>query len=289
MLNNTAEGLIAANQRIGEKSSSRNFLLGGLGIQYKTTANTQVYFNATQAYRPVLFSDITPASTTDSIDGNLVDAKGYNIDLGYRGNVSNWLNFDVSVFYLFYGNRIGTYTINGKNFRTNIGNSISKGIESYIEISPTNLFNYSKLGNLNVYASISLLDARYSEWNIPDMSKSIKDKKVENAPSEIYRIGVNYRYRYFSTGFQYSIVGSAYSDANNTEKATVTATTGIIPSYNILDWTFQYSFRWKYNINGGINNLMDKAYFTRRAGGYPGPGLMPAEGRTAYIGIGVKF
>jgi Fe(3+) dicitrate transport protein len=289
MLNNTAEGLIAPNQRIDEKSSTRNFLLGGLGIQYKTTANTQVYFNATQAYRPVLFSDITPASTTDSIDVNLVDAQGYNIDLGYRGNVSKWLSYDVSVFYLFYGNRIGTYTINGKNFRTNIGNSISKGIESYAEVSLSNLLNFYTIGNVNIYASISLLDARYSEWNIPDMSKTIKDKKVENAPSEIYRTGINYRYRYFSAGFQFSMVGSTYSDANNTEKANATATSGIIPSYNVIDWTFQYSYRWKYNINGGINNLMDKAYFTRRAGGYPGPGLLPAEGRTAYLGIGIKF
>jgi Fe(3+) dicitrate transport protein len=121
------------------------------------------------------------------------------------------------------------------------------------------------------------------------MSKTIKDKKVENAPSEIYRTGINYRYRYFSAGLQFSMVGSTYSDANNTEKANATATSGIIPSYNVIDWTFQYSYRWKYNINGGINNLMDKAYFTRRAGGYPGPGLLPAEGRTAYLGIGIKF
>ena len=288
-LTNTAEGLYSANLKINEKSSSRSFLLGGLGLQYKVNSSTQLYFNATQAYRPVLFSDITPASTTDSIDENLVDAKGYNIDLGYRGNVSNWLNFDVSVYYMHYGNRIGNYTINGKNYKTNIGNSVSKGIESYIEISPSNLFNFTKYGNLNLFASVSLLDAQYTEWNIPDMTKSIENKKVENAPSEIYRFGINYRYRYFSTGLQYSMTGKSFADANNTEKPNTAATAGIIPSYNIMDWSFQYNFLKKYNINGGINNVLNKAYFTRRAGGYPGPGLLPAEGRTAYLGIGLKF
>lgn len=33
----------------------------------------------------------------------------------------------------------------------------------------------------------------------------------------------------------------------------------------------------------GVNNLADAVYFTRRAGGYPGPGAMPADGRTAFV------
>lgn len=39
----------------------------------------------------------------------------------------------------------------------------------------------------------------------------------------------------------------------------------------------------------GINNIADEQYFTRRAGGYPDPGLMPANGRTAFVCIGAKF
>ncbi|MFM2196346.1 MAG: hypothetical protein RL092_1946, partial [Bacteroidota bacterium] len=36
----------------------------------------------------------------------------------------------------------------------------------------------------------------------------------------------------------------------------------------------------------GINNMFDAKYFTRRAGGYPGPGLLPANGRTLFLTIG---
>ena len=39
----------------------------------------------------------------------------------------------------------------------------------------------------------------------------------------------------------------------------------------------------------GINNLNDTRYFTRRAGGYPGPGALPADGRNFFISIGAKF
>ncbi|MEN9348957.1 MAG: hypothetical protein RLZZ77_2468, partial [Bacteroidota bacterium] len=30
-----------------------------------------------------------------------------------------------------------------------------------------------------------------------------------------------------------------------------------------------------------LNNVFDTKYATRRAGGYPGPGLLPGQGRTA--------
>ena len=40
-----------------------------------------------QAYRPVQFADLTAPPTTDIIDQDLKDAKGYNADLGYRGKV----------------------------------------------------------------------------------------------------------------------------------------------------------------------------------------------------------
>ena len=43
------------------------------------------------------------------------------------------------------------------------------------------------------------------------------------------------------------------------------------------------------NIKAGINNFNDTRYFTRRAGGYPGPGALPADGRNFFISIGAKF
>jgi Fe(3+) dicitrate transport protein len=43
------------------------------------------------------------------------------------------------------------------------------------------------------------------------------------------------------------------------------------------------------NIKAGVNNLEDIRYFTRRAGGYPGPGALPADGRNFFVAIGAKF
>jgi len=52
---------------------------------------------------------------------------------------------------------------------------------------------------------------------------------------------------------------------------------GLIPSYSILDLTASYKFSKKMHVKAGINNLQDAMYFTRRAGGYPGPGALPAD------------
>jgi len=41
------------------------------------------------------------------VDPNLKDVKGYNFDIGYRGQFLNLFSLDVSKYYLLYKNRIG--------------------------------------------------------------------------------------------------------------------------------------------------------------------------------------
>jgi Fe(3+) dicitrate transport protein len=38
-----------------------------------------------------------------------------------------------------------------------------------------------------------------------------------------------------------------------------------------------------------INNILNKTYATRRAGGYPGPGILPADGRNFMIALSAIF
>ena len=45
----------------------------------------------------------------------------------------------------------------------------------------------------------------------------------------------------------------------------------------------------KIQLKAGINNVLDKIYFTRRSAGYPGPGALPADGRTVFITIEAKL
>ncbi len=268
---------------------SRNFILAGIGAEYHISSGTEIYTNISQAYRPIQFANLQAPPTTDVIDNNLKDATGYNFDLGYRGKIKDFLQFDISGFYLQYNNRIGTITVAGSpSYRlvTNVGNSTSKGIESYIELNAARFFSKSKNSELILFASYGYTDAKYSD-NHKDAST--KGKRVENAPMNLLRTGITAGYKSLLITGQLSHVGETFSDANNTLIPTSNAQNGLIPSYTVIDLSATFKFSKSYNIKAGINNLADTRYFTRRAGGYPGPGALPADGRTFFISVGAKF
>jgi len=268
---------------------SRGFLLAGTGTEYHVTAGTEIYANITQAYRPIQFANLQAPPTTDVVDQDLEDSKGYNIDLGYRGKLKNFLQFDISGYLLRYNNRIGTVTVNGSpSYRliTNVGSSTSRGLETYIEFNPWRAFSKSTKGDIILFSSYAYTHARYGQDH---KDASTKGKKVENAPAHIFRGGITGGYRAALLTLQLSYVSETYSDANNTSAPSANGNNGLIPSYTVTDLTFTYKFSKSMNLKAGVNNLFDARYFTRRAGGYPGPGALPADGKTLFVSLGAKL
>jgi len=104
----------------------------------------------------------------------------------------------------------------------------------------------------------------------------------------INRSGLTYLSSHVSTTFQLSYSSSSFSDANNTQ-FNATGATGIVPAYHVVDWAFDYKFLKNYHINANVNNLFNAKYFSRRINMYPGPGILPADGRTFNIGFGIKI
>lgn len=280
------------------QQQGRGFVIAGLGAEYRITKNGSLYANATQSYRPVQFADLTTPPTTDVIDPNLTDSKGLNVDLGYRGHHSDFLKFDVSVYHLQYDNRIGSIKQQRLdnsfyNLRTNVGSSSSKGLELFTEYNITRSLSASKrAGEVSVFASYSYTDARYNSFKVITtvnnalQETNYQNRKVEYAPENILRAGLSYAFQGFSTTLQYSFTDQVFSDANNTLVPTANGQNGKIPSYKIIDVAFAYKHRSGLQLKSGINNLMNENYFTRRAGGYPGPGVLPSDGRTFFVTVG---
>lgn len=304
-IRNGADGRINFNSngtenKINNQSRSRSFVLLGVGAEYHI-GQTELYANWSQAYRPVLFSDLIANPTTDIIDQNLKDATGYNADLGWRGSIKDYLFFDVSSYYLQYNNRIGLIVQQKTdatfyNLRTNVGNSNSKGVELLIEFSPVKAFvKKSTFGNITFFASLAFIDALYGDFRVITRSgntlteTTLKNKRVENAPQQIFRTGVTYAYKKLTASVQYNYVSDAFSDANNTVTPVASGINGLIPAYQIVDLSATYKFNEHFFLKGGLNNFFNEKYFTRRAGGYPGPGVMSAEPRNFFVTIGSKF
>jgi Fe(3+) dicitrate transport protein len=310
-IKNTGEGRFGVNSgndiAFPDKTVSRSQPLFGLGLEYKF-GTTNIYANITQAFRPVLFSDFTPPAVTDVIDPNLKDASGFNADIGYRGNYKNYLNFDFSLFYLSYTNRIGGIRQFVNNdptqgtflYRTNLGETVNKGIEGFFNLNITRLFEIEKpYGNLDFFSSVSFIDSRYTDFevssatgtapNVVITETNLSGKRVENAPRYIHNFGLSWSNNNFSATMQYRLSGRIFTDANNTETASANGITGLLDEYRVLDLSTEYKFLKIYNIRAGVNNLKDESYATRRSGGYPGPGILPGEGRTFYLSIGAKL
>jgi Fe(3+) dicitrate transport protein len=274
----------------------RNFPLFGTGLQYQLSSSMQLYGNISQAYRPYLYAFVTPADRIDKIDPSLKDSKGYNIDIGYRGHVKNLLQFDVNAFYLFYGDKIGLTSYqpaigNPYLFTTNIGNSVAKGIESFIELSLLKLIDpKAKNINIKLFNSLAYNNAKYktAELNSASANKSIAGNFVENSPEWIIKSGFSLFYKNISSSIQYSYTSKSYNDAFNTLSSS-NGVTGLIPAYSVWDFNLDWRFDDKYHISLAINNIADKKYFNRRITFYPGPGILPADGRTINLSFGIKL
>ncbi len=87
---------------------------------------------------------------------------------------------------------------------------------------------------------------------------------------------------------QYSYLGTQFTDATNSVDSNLSGVIGEIPEYDILDLSLSYTYKM-FKLEAGVNNLLDNAYFTRRATGYPGPGIIPSAPRNWFTTLQFTF
>ncbi len=270
----------------GTRKQSRAIPLFGIGTAYQVSEKTKLYANISQAYRATLFNDNWRPDPTIVVDPNLKDMTGHVFDYGWRGTHGDWLHFDLGGFYLKYGNRLGLLTQRdgaGQTFSTwtNVSDSRNVGVETFAEADVLRVAGVPEArGSLSIFSSIAWINTRY-------LGGSVRGNRVELAPESIVRAGLTYRVAGFSATIQHSRVGDQFTDATNT-LFTVDGTQGLIPSYRLWDLSGSYRLR-QYVVRAGVNNLGDAHYFNRRATSYPGPGVIPADGRGVYASVGLRY
>jgi len=278
------------SEKIAEyRSNPRSFTLLGLGTAWKFDNGTELYANVSENYRSINFNDLRVVNANAKVDPELHDETGFNADAGFRGNYKGWLYLDASVFYLRYNDRIGSIFTRDTSFmtyrlRTNVADSRNYGLEVLLEGDVLHAINgpASKY-KLNLYTSLSLIDAKY----MGSKNSAFAGKKVENVPPVLFRTGFSFGNKKFNVTYQYAYQAKQYSDATNAE-TTPTAVDGAIPSLSVMDVSVSYNWK-KFTLYSGVNNLTNKKYFTRRADGYPGPGILPSDIRNWYVTLQFAF
>jgi len=213
--------------------------------------------------------------------------------LGFRGNYKNWLNYDVSAYYLDYNNRIGIIRIASADglevvrYRTNVGRSRSIGIEAFGELNLYKIKRETPKNEISLFGSFAYTDAAYTEAINPLLKTLIVGKQVEYAPKTILRTGLTFQRKTFRTTLQFARTSQQFTDAYNSPQ-TADGLVGEIPAYFLMDLTANYKVG-KFDFGLSINNLTNNRYFTRRALGFPGPGIIPADARSLNFTIGLKL
>lgn len=275
------------------KVNERAFALVGLGMGYRLKEEVELYANFSQNYRAINFSDLAVVNPNLVVDSLLRDEHGFNADIGLRGQaLDGRIRFDWSLFYLHYRDRIGISEIVVPDpavverpvaFRTNIGDARIIGLESYVEADLWRLaFGTEQRISLLAFANLGLLDGKYLSGR-----SEFVNNEVELIPPVSIKTGLTFQAGNLRASYQYTYVHEHYTDATNAEFV-VNATRGIIPSYQVMDVSVSYELG-RFRFQAGINNLLNEAYFTRRATGYPGPGIIPAEGRRFYGGVRITL
>jgi len=287
-----AGNLIFEERLPDNQDLSRNFALLGAGLGYKTSDDTELYANWSQNYRAITFTDLRVLNPNFRVDENLQDERGFNADIGWRGLARDWFSFDFSAFLLSYQDRIGNVLMvdstdfNLFRFRTNIADAINLGLEWYAEANLARALFGAEKTQFNLFTNVSFIRAQY----IDSEEAAFDGKDVEMVPPVGIKTGINFKRGPWQGNVQYSYTAGHFSDATNAQRSP-TSVEGFIPSYQLVDlsggWRKDYQ-KWSVQVETGVQNLLNSYYFTRRATGYPGPGIIPADLRNAYLSLTLK-
>lgn len=288
VLRDGAGNIIFNETFLGGLNRERNFTLLGIGAEYKVTSKTQVYFNATQNFRAITYSDIHIVNPSFRIDEGIEDERGYSIDLGIRKSAGGRWKYDISAFLLNYNNRIGEVAqldssqFRIVSFRTNIGQALIYGLESYLS------YQWLQDSERRLFGSAFINTSFVHSSYLKSALSNVVGNEVEFAPNLNLKAGLTFQWKSWKARGQVTYLSRQFTDAANDIDGGAPAVTGIIPAFTVADLGLTYSYgRWQGE--AGINNIFNQAYFTRRATGYPGPGIIPSPGRSFYLGVQVRI
>ncbi len=285
-----------------DRTFARNLLLLGAGLSYRGNNGFELFANFSQNYRSVTFNDIRTVNPSFQVDPDISDEAGYTADVGVRAEVGK-LEVTANVFGLRYNNRIGEVLTpevrlraDGTEVRTgriirrrgNIGSAFIYGLESLLAYDLLRGQNDKRRPYfLRAFANTSLTRSRYTASEIT----GVEGNQVEFVPLLNVKAGLRAGYGNFLASLQYAYLSDQFTDASNAPQDVRDNQSGIrgeIPAYGVADLSLSYRRNW-LTVEAGINNVLDQLYFTRRATGYPGPGIIPSAPRVWYLTLGVSL
>jgi Fe(3+) dicitrate transport protein len=268
-----------------------DFLSLGIHGQWFKENGLRIYGGISQANRPILFQDLVPGDPFARIAENLEHSFGYNAEIGIENKKHHLFQYNLTFFRTIVGNRVGNLidVVDGQTFvtKSNIGDSQTDGIELWLNGVLLN----SRRAKISLFNASSYMDGRYIEGSIRSGSEniSIVGNCIESVPEWIIRTGLTLEIGKFKSILQHQFISKTFADPLNTVLPSLDGAVGLVPEYHVFDWNSSFTLSERYVFRFGINNLLNRQYFTKRPTMYPGAGIWPSDGRGVVVSLSFKF
>lgn len=265
-----------------DRSFSQNVPLFGIAATYDVADQSlQWYGNISQAYRPMRFDDVANPLARLSLNNDPDVAHSMQYELGLRGTPAMGWFFDVSVFRIDFDDKIETRTDGVDFLRVNSGDARHQGIELATDYDF--LAQLDGAHHLSWFASVSFLDAEITRSE----NAALVGNTPAYAPDHVIKSGLIYRHGdNLKAALTATLVDDHFWQDSNRDGGNATnPIAGVVPAYEVFDLTAEWSINGHIKLLGGVNNLLDKSYYSR----VRSDGLEPAAGRTPYLGVELGF
>ena len=274
--------LRGAGGGVAGENTSREFL-PSIGITYKLTDETTLFASARRNFQPAVFNEAVDPTTGTAND---IDAEiGKNFEIGVRSRPLKWFYGELTFFRMNFDNQV--ITVSGE--LQNAQGTRHSGVEGSLEIDLFGLIGApfkkeipEQFGNLSTNFNFTFLDTEFR-------SGAFSGNSLPQAPDKKYGWGVEYDHPLgFSADLDGLWVDKQFSDNANTRQQSANGNSGKIPQYRLWNLNLAYTNeKYNFSVFGGIKNLFDEEYFTRRQSFFNG--IIPSPDRTFFTGFEFKL
>lgn len=264
----------AAGTALGERDDWRRVPLFGLAATLDLPRTGQLYANASQSFRPMVFTQAVPNGATNVVNADLAESRAWQVEVGYRAQPAPGLVLDASLFQLEFDDQIGSLALpGGRSSVGNLGRAVHRGVEAAVQQDLLRFIRPGSRATLTLYANALLLDAAFKEG-------AYAGRTPQYAPRHVVRTGLIHTQ---GTGLKLGLTGTLVAqsfadDANSASRR--------VPAYAVWDLTAEWRLpHTRVRLIAGINNVFDEDYYNR----VRNDGIDPAPRRNGYLGAALEF
>mgnify|MGYP000487900974 FL=1 len=257
-----------------------NHLSPKLGLTYQFSEDINGYASYRHAFRvPSSGQLFRSGSTADSTD--LDPVKVDSFDIGLRGNLTERIAFDSSIYYMLKEDDILSVldSSTGARRNTNAGETEHYGIELGFDIILTE--------TLDLYIAYTQSEHKYKDWE--DRSGDYSGNDMPNAPENFANVRLRYGPMWLNGGrveLEWIHQGEHWIDEKNADDGRATDR-DTYEGHDLVNIRANYWLSSELELSLRVLNLSDELY--AETTGKWGPSYTPGRPRTAYVGAKYTF